>query len=343
VRKYAISEYPVFVDEASEDLLLFLKANESRHKSLNEEVQYILKDIVEKAGVKIHSISGRVKDPDHAFEKAARKGYINPSEELEDIVGCRIVCLFISDLEKIADAIKGEFRVHKAEDKVGGSADPATFGYMSMHYICELTGQHSGARYNRLKGLKFEIQCRTILMDAWANVSHHLAYKGENSIPSDLRRDFNALSGLFYVADKHFELFFQEADESRRDTLKRAEDGHLGDSERIDIETTIALFAALYPGIRKGHPSITSDFVEEVAKAGYRGIGHLKRQLEKGHRAVELWQEANPDESPVFFAGLRDVGHARIALAAADAKFAVQKYEKNAKKYARYRPFLEDT
>ena len=57
-----------------------------------------------------------------------------------------------------------------------------------------------------LHGIKFEIQCRTILQNAWASVSHRLAYKGEASIPEALRKDFHALAGLFYVADKHFEL-----------------------------------------------------------------------------------------------------------------------------------------
>jgi putative GTP pyrophosphokinase len=65
---------------------------------------------------------------------------------------------------------------------------------------------HSGPRYDPLKHLRFEVQVRTIVMDAGAAVSHHLDYKGGTSVPSELRKDFYALSGLFYVADQHFEV-----------------------------------------------------------------------------------------------------------------------------------------
>ena len=55
-------------------------------------------------------------------------------------------------------------------------------------------------------GKPFEIQVRTIAQDAWASVSYHLDYKKEETIPVELRRDFYALSGLFYIADQHFKI-----------------------------------------------------------------------------------------------------------------------------------------
>ncbi|MBI4489516.1 MAG: hypothetical protein HY694_10565 [Deltaproteobacteria bacterium] len=59
----------------------------------------------------------------------------------------------------------------------------------------------------------FEIQIRTIAQDAWASISHYLDYKKESDIPAQLRRDFYALSGLFYVADRHFAMLKKELTE----------------------------------------------------------------------------------------------------------------------------------
>jgi len=53
-------------------------------------------------------------------------------------------------------------------------------------------------------------------MHAWSIISHYLDYKTPNAVPSELKRDFNALSGLFYVADQHFEMFFKSSKASRK-------------------------------------------------------------------------------------------------------------------------------
>ena len=97
--------------------------------------------------------------------------------------------LFLSDLPRLDKLIRDCFNVVSYENKVTDS-DPSSFGYMSVHYVTTPDDSHSGPRYDELKGIPIEIQIRTVVMDAWANVSHHLDYKGESSIPKDLRKDF---------------------------------------------------------------------------------------------------------------------------------------------------------
>jgi ppGpp synthetase/RelA/SpoT-type nucleotidyltranferase len=87
--------------------------------------------------------------------------------------------------------------------------------YQSVHFVGRIHPSRSGPRYDSIKGQRFEIQVRTILMDAWANVSNYLDYKSDRSIPSELRRDFFALSGLFYVAEQHLEPFQGVCDQPR--------------------------------------------------------------------------------------------------------------------------------
>lgn len=314
------------------------QANALRYRQLKEEVEFILRDIARRANVKIHSVSGRVKDLEGAIEKIQRKEYENPVEELEDVVGCRIVCLFISDIEKIERAIMKEFKVRKSEDKVEGGDDVATFGYMSKHYICQLSPAHSGPRYDGLKDLIFEVQCRTLLMDAWANVSHYLAYKGSASIPPHLRRDFFALSGLFYVADKHFELFLNEAINSERKAVSKATAGKLAD-DRINLETVLALFVELYPDRTRATRRTVSQFVEEVTSAGYETLAELREDLKRASEASIKYEKDWPpgvrDKSgnPRRFL---DVGIARQALGILERSGGSNHNEPRWKNYRKY-------
>lgn len=187
------------------------RGREDVYRRLMEEALFTARSEIARAGIKTHSITGRVKTLESLEDKAQRKSYTSPLADTPDVVGVRIVVLFLSDLPKIAEIVRSVFEVVAWEDKIEGEGDSSTFGYMSQHFEVLVPSQHSGPRYDDLRGIRFEVQVRTLLMDAWANVSHYLAYKGEPSIPTELRKDFFALSGLFYVADKHFEIFFQQA------------------------------------------------------------------------------------------------------------------------------------
>ena len=57
---------------------------------------------------------------------------------------------------------------------------------------------------------KVEIQIRTILMHAWAEIEHRLAYKKQAHIPSHLRRKFSRISAKLEEADEQFEELIQE-------------------------------------------------------------------------------------------------------------------------------------
>lgn len=187
--------------EFEEDYLRNAGLYQDLARCISQDLEHLL------SGIKIHSITHRVKKLDSLKEKIKRKlKESSTSPEINDIIGVRIVCLFIDDLEKIDEIINANFKMLSSENKTEES--PVNhFGYTSRHYICELAESNEGIYYNRLKGIKFEIQTRTILMDAWANVSHHIEYKKEISAPSELRRDFNALSALFHIADKQFMAF----------------------------------------------------------------------------------------------------------------------------------------
>jgi putative GTP pyrophosphokinase len=284
-------------------------------ENLKEETLHCLRESSGLREIKIHSIAGRVKERDSFLEKIERKKYRDPVNDTEDLVGLRVVCLFTDDLSRIGEIIHEEFAVLDVEDKVA-SADVASFGYMSQHYVCRLRSEFHGRRYDRIKGQKFEIQCRTLLMDAWANVSHHLAYKGESSIPQDLRKDFHALSGLLYVADRQFQSLLSAARKSQDEAVEIVADA-LGDGldRPLDLSAMQAYLASTFPGREKAGATSESELVEELAAAG---IGTVRRLQEK----VQLGIAARGEEQGSIGGRYNQVGLVRWAVRCADERYS---------------------
>ena len=56
-----------------------------------------------------------------------------------------------------------------------------------------------------MAALKAEIQIRSILQHAWAEIEHDLGYKSKHAIPLPIRRRFSRLSGLLELADQEFD------------------------------------------------------------------------------------------------------------------------------------------
>jgi len=184
-------------------------ANLANYKKLADIVEYELIKTIKKQGIKTHTLSHRIKELDSLLGKIRRKKIEKPFEQIHDLVGFRIVCLFLPDLEEIGGIIHEKFEVFEEDDKVNDS-ELNIFGYMSLHLKCRIESQVDTDGEEKIKEIPFEIQVRTIAQDAWASISHYLDYKKKSVIPEQLKRDFHALSGLFYVADTHFSILRQE-------------------------------------------------------------------------------------------------------------------------------------
>ena len=66
-----------------------------------------------------------------------------------------------------------------------------------MAYVCAAdSGPHPDFR--------FEIQLRTALQHAWAEVEHDLGYKVDDAVPEAIRRRFSRVAGLLEIADQEF-------------------------------------------------------------------------------------------------------------------------------------------
>lgn len=293
-------------------------------KRLLGEVEYSLQEALGASGIKVHTAKGRVKEKDSFLDKIDRKGYNDPFQQTDDLVGVRVVCLFMDDLGKVGKILSKEFDVLESEDKADNSSYD-TFGYMSHHYICTLRPESSGRRYDGLLDIRFEVQCRTLLMDSWANVSHYLYYKGDSSIPQALKRDFHALSGLLHVADRQFQHLYHESRESVEAASAAVE--HTGETpdDEVNLSNVLALFEQIYPDRNPSEPDEVSLYIEELAEAGMRSVQELRDVLSRGNSKAERYEEQYP---PFGTPGVRfsGVGTARHATASVVQDFQELKY-----------------
>lgn len=125
---------------------------------------------------------------------------------LTDLMGIRVICAFLEDIAIVEEQIKSEFKIEEIERK-GAQQTFKEFGYESIHILVDIPEEFKSATDKIPKGLVCEIQIRTILQDAWAEVEHELVYKSEFS-PFDLplRRKLASMNASLSLAD----IIFQE-------------------------------------------------------------------------------------------------------------------------------------
>lgn len=176
-------------------------------RDLSATAASLLEKIVAGAGMQIHSITQRCKDRESLARKLSKsdKDYVQLSD-VTDIAAVRITTYFAEDVDRIAKIIESEFviDIDRSIDK-RVVLDPDRFGYQSLHYVVSLSDDRSRLpEYSRFTSKQFEIQVRSILQHAWAEIEHDLGYKSAAGVPREIRRRFSRIAGLLELADSEF-------------------------------------------------------------------------------------------------------------------------------------------
>lgn len=168
-------------------------------------VAELLEKTLKEGGIRPMQIAHRIKSRDSVAGKMERKPEKYPRVGImNDLIGFRLICYFSYQVDEMAKLVEKVLVVdrEKSSDKRKQMA-PTAFGYLSLHYICSLP---KNAGYpDELTVYTFEIQFRTVLQHAWAEIEHDLGYKTEFGIPLDVRREFSRVAGLLEIADETFE------------------------------------------------------------------------------------------------------------------------------------------
>jgi ppGpp synthetase/RelA/SpoT-type nucleotidyltranferase len=283
----------------------------------------LLREMLSHHGVDVHTIDHRVKEERSAKLKIdSSDGVYSGFSELHDLLGLRITCYFADEVNQIAGIIDREFDPDptKSEDK-GSKLGLQEFGYRSVHRVAGLGGNRTDlAEYARFKDRRFEVQIRTVLQHAWAEIEHDLGYKAE-TIPEPMRRRFSMLAGVLELVDYEFQSLRKELDTYEEKAEKAAKSpatdmaldiATLSSLIRSD-ETIMALDAAVADSvnrrlrIRPDGGRTTEHRLSQLRRLGITTISELRVAVEewKGHMLVFVpkWTERRDrgEPTPGFF------------------------------------------
>ena len=134
----------------------------------------------------IHHMEYRLKSVNSILGKLEKRGLEVSLDSivtnLTDIAGVRVICNYVSDVYKIADLLikQSDIKLISKKDYI---KHPKENGYRSLHLVVEVPIFLA----EKVQPTTVEIQIRTIAMDFWASLEHHLRYKADNEVPDGVR------------------------------------------------------------------------------------------------------------------------------------------------------------
>lgn len=204
------------------DLISEFKENKDIFDSFRERISNLLEDLLLNANIVTHQINSRTKTFDSLSNKITKKDKYTDLAEITDIVGIRVITYLDSDVDKVEELVRKEFEIDEKNSIDKRILQSNEFGYRSLHLVASIDNSRLKlTEYQRYKGLKFEIQIRSILQHAWAEIEHDLGYKGKSSIPDSYIRSFNRLSALLESADIEFDRLKKELTEYEKTVTKQ--------------------------------------------------------------------------------------------------------------------------
>ncbi len=170
-------------------------------------------------------LKGRVKTFDAFYRKLLLKAQDqiidSPFESIKDLIGMRITVPFLEDMRDIENDIRENYNLLEVDYK-HRELTVKEFGYDSTHFSIEMP-EDIAARFRLKETLTCEIQLRTILQDAWAEVEHELVYKTSmDNVEDTIRRKLTALNATLSLAD----ITFQEIRDYQRKRYSHIQERH---------------------------------------------------------------------------------------------------------------------
>lgn len=215
----------------------FRKWYEENQDNYNEAAKFVhnrILNYINRQKLDIANSCVRVKTVESAYKKAKKMiendgkyslKYSDPRSQIMDFAGVRIIVYLASDLKIVTDAVERLFKDHILYDDSENKIDllgEDKVGYLSIHYV--VTIDTNEEEHAPLKGIKCEIQIRTVLQDAWAQIFHDRLYKGniESTEDTSIVRKTNLLSGSLELIDSQIDEIVRYYDSKNGNLSKKA-------------------------------------------------------------------------------------------------------------------------
>jgi ppGpp synthetase/RelA/SpoT-type nucleotidyltranferase len=300
-----------------------------RYNKLARTVRDAIQELLEQKQIDFLTVSYRVKNFDSFYEKIFRKKYKLPFVDIEDICGIRVICPTLSDCTTVLDIIKSEFNVIVPFIDKTKELQCDQFGYRSIQGIVTIKKEWAIApNYRDLDDIKIEIQIRTILMHAWAEVEHEMAYKKAENIPNQFKRRFNQLAAVLELTDEQIDALTKERIDYRYSVAEEISKEPLK-TMPLNVDSLQAVLD-LYFAKRNKNIAVTAAFIDIMREKDLtleQLITACEKLASRIDRIENVMAEndllANSDQQPYF----AQVGAARIIAEI----FYPEKFQENQK------------
>ncbi len=280
-----------------------------KHERLTVAVRHLIENMLKERSIEYLSVGSRVKDLDGAIDKISRKQYSDPYEQLTDLSGIRIITFLEQQVTAISKIIRELFDIDDANslDRTEVLGDDKV-GYRSTHFVCTLGKKREKLpEYDSLGDLKFEIQVRTVLQHAWAELAHDRSFKFGTALPTRIQRKLNLHSGMLEIVDSAFDSISREID----DYKNFLEGKTISQIEKIEIDSiSLAKFVETISkqhGINFDDTRLPSRLIREIKDAGILNIGQLINRADA--QFIEAYQEGSVSSKAVSFLRLLILYH----------------------------------
>jgi hypothetical protein len=144
--------------------------------------------------------------------------------------------------------------------------------------------------YSPYKGLKIEIQIRTILQHAWAQIGHDETYKQTAVLPPKIERDFMLLAGLLEIADNEFNRTSLEIEKYRKEVASKAGNDDLdipidSISLREFYEQEFSAIKTVSPVFGPGDDMVEK-IIEEMKLCGINKLSDISKVIPKDYKEL---------------------------------------------------------
>lgn len=197
----------------------FTKNKQKKLSTTGRFLEGFLRNMLEAAEVDFHLVTHRVKSKDSLQKKLELKGSKYKSlSSLTDLIGVRIIVYYEKDIDPVCELLESNRMFNFDDDNFVDKRvmDVDRFGYKSVHYIISLNKIFEEIFPGKFAGEKAEIQIRTFLNHAYADMTHDLIYKSSRPMPEELLRRMFRIAALLELADKEFEGLRGEVKEFNR-------------------------------------------------------------------------------------------------------------------------------
>lgn len=204
---------------AIQEATLWYDTHKDSYMKYCNDITHLIEQLIKTEGINYSSITGRVKEKE-SFIRKCRKDKYSEVNQITDIVGVRVVTYVQSDVARICSILENQFNVD-VENSINKRIElkENEFGYLSIHYILSYNKVRKNLPENYIyKDMYFEIQIRTLLQHAWAEISHDNNYKFSGVLPKGINRKFYMIAGALELIDSQFQSIADELEAYIKDT-----------------------------------------------------------------------------------------------------------------------------